>query len=177
MSKCGLRGRQVGEKEDMFGSFGLLPYSESVCSSCHDELESLYFGAQKADRTNYWATRKSFKEKYGDKADSILSKSDALPQSAVPASNYTGSIDSGLYSNAGGTMITLAKVIFAVFSIISIIVGIAVGSASYDFQFLPFLLISVVGVLVAYLAGLGFAAFGHLVCDVKYIKDELSKKK
>lgn len=34
-----------------------------------------------------------------------------------------------------------------------------------------------VGVLVAYLAGLGFAAFGHLVCDVKYIKDELSKKK
>ena len=155
----------------MFGSFGLLPYSESVCSSCHDELESLYFGAQKADRTNYWATRKSFKEKYGDKADSILSKSDALP---------IGS-GSGLYSNAGGAMITLAKVIFAVFSIISIIVGITVGitvgSASDDFQFLPFLLISVVGVLVAYLAGLGFAAFGHLVCDVKYIKDELSKKK
>ena len=74
-------------------------------------------------------------------------------------------------------MITLAKVIFVVYSIISIIVGIKVGSASYDFQFLPFLLISVVGVLVAYLAGLGFAAFGHLVCDVKYIKDELSKKK
>lgn len=177
MSKCGLCGRQVGEKEDMFGNFGLLPPSDKVCGDCHDELESLYFGTQKADRTNYWATRKSFKEKYGDKADSILSKSDALPQSAVPASNYTGSIDSGLYSNAGGTMITLAKVIFAVFSIISIIVGIAVGSASYDFQFLPFLLISVVGVLVAYLAGLGFAAFGHLVCDVKYIKDELSKKK
>ncbi len=167
MSKCGLCGRQVGEKEDMFGSFGLLPYSESVCSSCHDELESLYFGAQKADRTNYWATRKSFKEKYGVKADSILSKSDALP---------IGS-GSGLYSNAGGAMITLAKVIFVVYSIISIIVGIKVGSASHDFQFLPFLLISVVGVLVAYLAGLGFAAFGHLVCDVKYIKDELSKKK
>lgn len=163
MSKCGLCGKELGEKEDMFGNCGLLPYSESVCSSCHDELELLYFSAQKADRTNYWAARKSFKEKYGDKADSILSKSD--------------SIGSGLYSNAGGTMITLAKVIFAVFSIISIIVGIAVGSASYDFQFLPFLLISVVGVLVAYLAGLGFAAFGHLVCDVKYIKDELSKKK
>lgn len=162
MSKCGLCGKELGEGEG-FGNCGLLPYSESVCRSCHDELESLYFGAQKADRTNYWAARKSFKEKYGDKADSILSKSDR--------------IGSDLYSNAGGTMITLAKVIFAVFSIISIIVGIAVGSASYDFQFLPFLLISVVGVLVAYLAGLGFAAFGHLVCDVKYIKDELSKKK
>lgn len=162
MSKCGLCGKELGEGEG-FGNCGLLPYSESVCSSCHDELESLYFGAQKADRTNYWAARKSFKEKYGDKADSILSKSDR--------------IGSDLYSSAGDTMITLAKVIFAVFSIISVIVGIAVGSASYDFQFLPFLLISVVGVLVAYLAGLGFAAFGHLVCDVKYIKDELSKKK
>ena len=176
MSKCGLCGKELGEGE-RFGSFGLMPPSVNVCGDCCEELKSLYFSAQKADRTNYWATRKSFKEKYGDKADSILSKSDALPQSAVPASNYTGSIDSGLYSNAGGTMITLAKVIFVVYSIISIIVGIKVGSASYEFQFLPFLLISVVGVLVAYLAGLGFAAFGHLVCDVKYIKDELSKKK
>ena len=176
MSKCGLCGKELGEGE-RFGSFGLMPPSVNVCGDCCEELKSLYFSAQKADRTNYWATRKSFKEKYGDKADSILSKSDALPQSAVPASNYTGSIDSGLYSNAGGAMITLAKVIFVVYSIISIIVGIKVGSASYEFQFLPFLLISVVGVLVAYLAGLGFAAFGHLVCDVKYIKDELSKKK
>ena len=176
MSKCGLCGKELGEGE-VFGSFGLMPPSVNVCGDCCEELKSLYFSAQKADRTNYWATRKSFKEKYGVKADSILSKSDALPQSAVPASNYTGSIDSGLYSNAGGTMIMLAKVIFAVFSIISIIVGIKVGSASYEFQFFPFLLISVVGVLVAYLAGLGFAAFGHLVCDVKYIKDELSKKK
>lgn len=169
MSKCGLCGKELGEGEG-FGSFGLMPPSDKVCGDCRNELESLYFGAQKADRTNYWATRKSFKEKYGDKADSILSKSDALPLGG-------GSIGSDLYSNAGDTMITLAKVIFAVFSIISVIVGIAVGSASYDFQFLPFLLISVVGVLVAYLAGLGFAAFGHLVCDVKYIKDELSKKK
>lgn len=177
MSKCGLCGRQVGEKEDMFGNFGLLPPSDKVCGDCNDDLQALYFGAQKADRTDYWAARKSFKEKYGDKADSILSKTDALPQGAVPVSNYTGSTADGLYSNAGGTMITLAKVIFAVFSIISIIVGIAVGSASYDFNFMLFLLISVVGVLVAYLAGLGFAAFGHLVCDVKYIKDVLSKKK
>ena len=166
MSKCGLCGKELGEGE-RFGSFGLMPPSVNVCGDCCEELKSLYFSAQKADRTNYWATRKSFKEKYGVKADSILSKSDALP---------IGS-GSGLYSNAGGTMITLAKVIFAVFSIISIIVGIKVGSASYEFQFFPFLLISVVGVLVAYLAGLGFAAFGHLVCDVKYIKDELSKKK
>lgn len=169
MSKCGLCGKELG-KDEGFGSFGLMPPSDKVCGDCLDELKSLYSGAQKADRTNYWATRKSFKEKYGDKADSILSKSDALPLG-------NGSSGSGLYSNAGSTMIKLAKVIFAVFSIISIIVGIAVGSASYDFQFLPFLLISVVGVLVAYLAGLGFAAFGHLVCDVKYIKDELSKKK
>lgn len=166
MSKCGLCGKELGEGEG-FGSFGLMPPSVNVCGDCCEELKSLYFSAQKADRTNYWATRKSFKEKYGVKADSILSKSDALP---------IGS-GSGLYSNAGGAMITLAKVIFVVYSIISIIVGIKVGSASYEFQFLPFLLISVVGVLVAYLAGLGFAAFGHLVCDVKYIKDELSKKK
>ena len=166
MSKCGLCGKELGEGE-RFGSFGLMPPSVNVCGDCCEELKSLYFSAQKADRTNYWATRKSFKEKYGVKADSILSKSDALP---------IGS-GSGLYSNAGGAMITLAKVIFAVYSIISIIVGITVGSASHDFKFLPFLLISVVGVLVAYLAGLGFAAFGHLVCDVKYIKDELSKKK
>lgn len=166
MSKCGLCGKELGEGE-RFGSFGLMPPSVNVCGDCCEELKSLYFSAQKADRTNYWATRKSFKEKYGDKADSILSKSDALP---------IGS-GSGLYSNAGGAMITLAKVIFVVYSIISIIVGIKVGSASYEFQFFPFLLISVVGVLVAYLAGLGFAAFGHLVCDVKYIKDELSKKK
>lgn len=166
MSKCGLCGKELGEGE-VFGSFGLMPPSVNVCGDCCEELKSLYFSAQKADRTNYWATRKSFKEKYGVKADSILSKSDALP---------IGS-GSGLYSNAGGTMIMLAKVIFAVFSIISIIVGITVGSASHDFKFLPFLLISVVGILVAYLAGLGFAAFGHLVCDVKYIKDELSKKK
>lgn len=166
MSKCGLCGKELGEGE-VFGSFGLMPPSVNVCGDCCEELKSLYFSAQKADRTNYWATRKSFKEKYGVKADSILSKSDALP---------IGS-GSGLYSNAGGTMITLAKVIFVVYSIISIIVGIKVGSASYEFQFFPFLLISVVGVLVAYLAGLGFAAFGHLVCDVKYIKDELSKKK
>lgn len=165
MSKCGLCGKELGEGE-RFGSFGLMPPSVNVCGDCCEELKSLYFSAQKADRTNYWATRKSFKEKYGVKADSILSKSDALP---------IGS-GSGLYSNAGVAMITLAKVIFVVYSIISIIVGIKVGSASYDFQFLPFLLISVVGVLVAYLAGLGFAAFGHLVCDVKYIKDELSKK-
>ena len=166
MSKCGLCGKELGEGE-RFGSFGLMPPSVNVCGDCCEELKSLYFSAQKADRTNYWATRKSFKEKYGVKADSILSKSDALP---------IGS-GSGLYSNAGGAMITLAKVIFVVYSIISIIVGIKVGSASYEFQFLPFLLISVVGVLVSYLAGLGFAAFGHLVCDVKYIKDELSKKK
>ena len=166
MSKCGLCGKELGEGE-RFGSFGLMPPSVNVCGDCCEELKSLYFSAQKADRTNYWATRKSFKEKYGVKADSILSKSDALP---------IGS-GSGLYSNAGGTMITLAKVIFAVFSIISIIVGIKVGSASYEFQFFPLLLISVVGVLVAYLAGLGLAAFGHPVCDVKYIKDELSKKK
>ena len=165
MSKCGLCGKELGEGE-RFGSFGLMPPSVNVCGDCCEELKSLYFSAQKADRTNYWATRKSFKEKYGVKADSILSKSDALP---------IGS-GSGLYSNAGGAMITLAKVIFVVYSIISIIVGIKVGSASYEFQFFPFLLISVVGVLVAYLAGLGFAAFGHLVCDVKYIKDELSKK-
>ena len=166
MSKCGLCGKELGEGE-RFGSFGLMPPSVNVCGDCCEELKSLYFSAQKADRTNYWATRKSFKEKYGVKADSILSKSDALP---------IGS-GSGLYSNAGGAMITLAKVIFVVYSIISIIVGIKVGSASYEFQFFPFLLISVVGVLVAYLAGLGFAAFDHLVCDGTYIKDELSKKK
>lgn len=63
MSKCGLCGRQVGEKEDMFGSFGLLPPSDKVCGDCLDELKLLYSGAQKADRTNYWATRKSFKKK------------------------------------------------------------------------------------------------------------------
>lgn len=40
-----------------------MPPSDKVCGDCHDELESLYFGAQKADRTNYWATRKSFKKK------------------------------------------------------------------------------------------------------------------
>lgn len=175
MSKCGLCGRQVGEKEDMFGNFGLLPPSDKVCGDCNDDLQALYFSDP--DSEDYRVARKRFKEKYGDKADSILSKTDALPQGAVPASNYTGSTADGLYSNAGGTMITLAKVIFAVFSIISVISGIVVGSASYDFNFMLFLLISVVGVLVAYLAGLGFAAFGHLVCDVKYIKDELSKKK
>ncbi len=40
-----------------------MPPSDKVCGDCHDELESLYFDAQKADRTNYWATRKSFKKK------------------------------------------------------------------------------------------------------------------
>lgn len=174
MSKCGLCGRQVGEKEDMFGSFGLLPPSDKVCGDCNDDLQALYFSDP--DSEDYRVARKRFVEKHGSRANAILSKTDPVPSGNSPKSVSSAS-RSGLYSNAGGTMITLAKVIFAVFSIISIIVGIAVGSASYDFQFLPFLLISVVGVLVAYLAGLGFAAFGHLVCDVKYIRNELSKKK
>ena len=173
MSKCGLCGKELGEGEG-FGSFGLLPPSDKVCGDCNDDLQALYFSDP--DSEDYRVARKRFVEKHGSRANAILSKTDPIPSGNSPESVSAAS-RSGLYSNAGGTMITLAKVIFAVFSIISIIVGIAVGSASYDFQFLPFLLISVVGVLVAYLAGLGFAAFGHLVCDVKYIKDELSKKK
>lgn len=174
MSKCGLCGRQVGEKEDMFGSFGLLPPSVKVCSGCIEDLKTMYFGAPKMSENDYQAECKRFREKYANaSAEAVLTEVNGLRN----GTSSSGSGSEELYSNAGGTMITLAKVIFAVFSIISIIVGIAVGSASYDFQFLPFLLISVVGVLVAYLAGLGFAAFGHLVCDVKYIKDELSKKK
>ena len=173
MSKCGLCGKELGEGE-RFGSFGLMPPSVNVCGDCNDDLQALYFSDP--DSEDYRVARKRFVEKHGSRANAILSKTDPIPSGNSPESVSAAS-RSGLYSNAGGTMITLAKVIFAVFSIISIIVGIAVGSASYDFQFLPFLLISVVGVLVAYLAGLGFAAFGHLVCDVKYIKDELSKKK
>ena len=173
MSKCGLCGKELGEGEG-FGSFGLMPPSVNVCGDCNDDLQALYFSDP--DSEDYRVARKRFVEKHGSRANAILSKTEPIPSGNSPESVSAAS-RSGLYSNAGGTMITLAKVIFAVFSIISIIVGIAVGSASYDFQFLPFLLISVVGVLVAYLAGLGFAAFGHLVCDVKYIKDELSKKK
>ena len=172
MSKCGPCGKELGEGEG-FGSFGLMPPSVNVCGDCNDDLQALYFSDP--DSEDYRVARKRFVEKHGSRANAILSKTDPIPSGNSPESVSAAS-RSGLYSNAGGTMITLAKVIFAVFSIISIIVGIAVGSASYDFQFLPFLLISVVGVLVAYLAGLGFAAFGHLVCDVKYIKDELSKK-
>lgn len=173
MSKCGLCGKELGEGEG-FGSFGLMPPSVNVCGDCNDDLQALYFSDP--DSEDYRVARKRFVEKHGSRANAILSKTDPIPSGNSPESVSAAS-RSGLYSNAGGTMITLAKVIFAVFSIISIIVGIKVGSASHDFQFLPFLLISVVGVLVAYLAGLGFAAFGHLVCDVKYIKDELSKKK
>ena len=173
MSKCGLCGKELGEGEG-FGSFGLMPPSVNVCGDCNDDLQALYFSDP--DSEDYRVARKRFVEKHGSRANTILSKTDPIPSGNSPESVSAAS-RSGLYSNAGGTMITLAKVIFAVYSIISIIVGIAVGSASHDFQFLPFLLISVVGVLVAYLAGLGFAAFGHLVCDVKYIKDELSKKK
>lgn len=155
-------------------SFGLMPPSVNVCGDCNDDLQALYFSDP--DSEDYRVARKRFVEKHGSRANAILSKTDPIPSGNSPESVSAAS-RSGLYSNAGGTMIMLAKVIFAVFSIISIIVGITVGSASHDFKFLPFLLISVVGVLVAYLAGLGFAAFGHLVCDVKYIKDELSKKK
>lgn len=173
MSKCGLCGKELGEGE-RFGSFGLMPPSVNVCGDCNDDLQALYFSDP--DSEDYRVARKRFVEKHGSRANAILSKTDPIPSGNSPESVSAAS-RSGLYSNAGGTMITLAKVIFAVFSIISIIVGIKVGSASHDFQFLPFLLISVVGVLVAYLAVLGFAAFGHLVCDVKYIKDELSKKK
>ena len=173
MSKCGLCWKELGEGEG-FGSFGLMPPSVNVCGDCNDDLQALYFSDP--DSEDYRVARKRFVEKHGSRANAILSKTDPIPSGNSPESVSAAS-RSGLYSNAGGTMIMLAKVIFAVFSIISIIVGITVGSASYDFQFLPFLLISVVGVLVAYLAGLGFAAFGHLVCDVKYIKDELSKKK
>ena len=177
MSKCGLCGKELGEGEG-FGSFGLMPPSVNVCGDCNDDLQALYFSDP--DSEDYRVARKRFVEKHGSRANAILSKTDPIPSGNSPESVSAAS-RSGLYSNAGGTMIMLAKVIFAVFSIISIIVGITVGitvgSASYDFQFLPFLLISVVGVLVAYLAGLGLAAFGHLVCDVKYIKDELSKKK
>ena len=173
MSKCGLCGKELGEGEE-FGSFGLMPPSVNVCGDCNDDLQALYFSDP--DSEDYRVARKRFVEKHGSRANAILSKTDPIPSGNSPESVSAAS-RSGLYSNAGGAMITLAKVIFVVYSIISIIVGIAVGSASYDFQFLPFLLISVVGVLVAYLAGLGLAAFGHLVCDVKYIKDELSKKK
>ena len=173
MSKCGLCGKELGEGEG-FGSFGLMPPSVNVCGDCNDDLQALYFSDP--DSEDYRVARKRFVEKHGSRANAILSKTDPIPSGNSPESVSAAS-RSGLYSNAGGTMIMLAKVIFAVFSIISIIVGIAVGSASHEFQFFPFLLISVVGVLVAYLAGLGFAAFGHLVCDVKYIKDELSKKK
>ena len=173
MSKCGLCGKELGEGEG-FGSFGLMPPSVNVCGDCNDDLQALYF--RDPDSEDYRVARKRFVEKHGSRANAILSKTDPIPSGNSPESVSAAS-RSGLYSNAGGTMIMLAKVIFAVFSIISIIVGIKVGSASYEFQFFPFLLISVVGVLVAYLAGLGFAAFGHLVCDVKYIKDELSKKK
>ena len=172
MSKCGLCGKELGEGEG-FGSFGLMPPSVNVCGDCNDDLQALYFSDP--DSEDYRVARKRFVEKHGSRANAILSKTDPIPSGNSPESVSAAS-RSGLYSNAGGAMITLAKVIFVVYSIISIIVGIAVGSASYDFQFLPFLLISVVGVLVAYLAGLGLAAFGHLVCDVKYIKDELSKK-
>ena len=173
MSKCGPCGKELGEGEG-FGSFGLMPPSVNVCGDCNDDLQALYFSDP--DSEDYRVARKRFVEKHGSRANTILSKTDPIPSGNSPESVSAAS-RSGLYSNAGGTMIMLAKVIFAVFSIISIIVGITVGSASHDFKFLPFLLISVVGVLVAYLAGLGLAAFGHLVCDVKYIKDELSKKK
>ena len=173
MSKCGLCGKELGEGE-VFGSFGLMPPSVNVCGDCNDDLQALYFSDP--DSEDYRVARKRFVEKHGSRANAILSKTDPIPSGNSPESVSAAS-RSGLYSNAGGAMITLAKVIFVVYSIISIIVGIKVGSASYEFQFFPFLLISVVGVLVAYLAGLGFAAFGHLVCDVKYIKDELSKKK
>ena len=173
MSKCGLCGKELGEGEG-FGSFGLMPPSVNVCGDCNDDLQALYFSDP--DSEDYRVARKRFVEKHGSRANAILSKTDPIPSGNSPESVSAAS-RSGLYSNAGGAMITLAKVIFVVYSIISIIVGIKVGSASYEFQFFPFLLISVVGVLVAYLAGLGLAAFGHLVCDVKYIKDELSKKK
>lgn len=168
MSKCGLCGKELG-KDEGFGSYGILPPSVKVCSDCFEDLKTLYNGASEMSENDYQAECKRFREKYANASgEAVLTEVNGL---------RNGTSSSGLYGNAGGTMITLAKVIFAVFSIISVIVGIAVGSASYNFNFLLFLLISVVGVLVAYLAGLGFAAFGHLVCDVKYIRNELSKKK
>lgn len=173
MSKCGLCGKELGKGKG-FGSYGILPPSVKVCSDCFEDLKTLYNGAPKMSENDYQAECKRFREKYANaSAETVLTEATGLRN----GTSSSGSGSEELYSNAGGTMITLAKVIFAVFSIISVISGLVVGSASYDFNFMLFLLISVVGVLVAYLAGLGFAAFGHLVCDVKYIKDELSKKK
>ena len=174
MSKCGLCGKEILQGENEYGSFGLMPPSVKVCSGCIEDLKTMYFGAPKMSENDYQAVCKRFREKYANaSAEAVLTEVNGL-RNGTSSSGY-GSEE--LYSNAGGTMIKLAKLIFAVFSIISVISGIVVGSASYDFNFMLFLLISAVGVLVAYLAGLGFAAFGHLVCDVKYIRNELSKKK
>ena len=175
MSKCGLCGREMSGGETTYSSFGLLPSTTKVCSGCMEELKSLYFGASKMDENDYQAECTRIRSKYNNAAaDAAIAQADTLRTSGTVSG---GGNVGGVYSNPGNSMITLAKTIFYIISVLGILAGIALGNISYEFNIVLFLVTAVGGVLVAYLTGLFLAAFGHLVSDVKFIRSMLSTRK
>lgn len=175
MSKCGLCGKEFATGEQAFSTFGLMPPTVKVCACCLENLKPLYFSAPKMSENEYQVLRKSFKEKYNNpSAEAVLLETDQRRNSG--SSSPSGQIIGGVYSNPGSSMITIAKTVFYIISVLSILAGIALGNITYEFNFILFLVTAVSGVLIAYLTGLALAAFGHLVYDVKYIRGILSSR-
>lgn len=175
MSKCGLCGREMRDGEMKYNSFGLLPPAVRVCSGCVEDLKSLYFGAPKLNENDYRAECGRIRSKYNNAAaDAAIAQADTLRTAGTVSGG--GGIG-GVYSNPGSSMITLAKTIFYIISVLAILAGVALGNISYEFNIVLFLVTAVGGVLLAYLTGLFLAAFGHLVSDVKFIRSLLSTRK
>ncbi len=93
MSKCALCKKEMQNSENpiLYSTFGLLPSSSKVCSSCREELNFLYNDASKMPKKDYVAECNRFKAKHNNAAaDAVIEELNrmnaATPKQRTPAS-------------------------------------------------------------------------------------------
>ena len=190
MAKCLLCTKKIGNGEQSFGTFGISP-TGSLCESCFIDVKALY---DHVDDNSFNVESEKFLKKYDNSSvakryvDEFLSigAKEAPQATAKPQMQHTSSSNdasfSGIFSNPGKTLLSMAKAFFWICSIIGLFVGIFLGNTTdifgyQDFNFVLFIIPLVIGIVVGYFGGLGLAAFGDLVVNVKDIKSTLYENK
>ncbi len=97
-------------------------------------------------------------------------------------SSSSGGFLTGLYSNPGATLKSIASIVFILGVIASLILAITFGrtitfssilSGGSSFSFGRFCSIFITGIVISYISSLGLAAFGDLVLNANEINRKL----
>lgn len=100
------------------------------------------------------------------------------PAGAPVTDSQFGDDPGRLYSDPGRTLKSIADIMCVIFSLISIVAGVGAGvlfgeASDSEFSTFAFILVSAVGIIIAYVSNLALAAFGDLVMNANEINRKL----